>query len=443
VTSDKQIKTGMRAWRIGVRLAFIAAMLVASAQAQTSEEWAQQAAAALEKQDYAAAAKALESYLAQNPQDSRAKFNLALAYSMTGRETDAIRLYQEILVQQSDLVPARTNLGILLLAGGDASGALEQFQKVIDQQPEHWAAQVNRAAALVALNRLPEAREAYEKALQLKPDHAPTHLAYAKVLATSDSAIAEQHLRRALELDSTLEEARLLLAVVLEDRAGNQTGGESGDGLTEAAGIYQKFLEAHPGNAEVRARLGEIYLEQKHFSDAIRELEAVRSIGRADAAVNDALLHAYLEAKQNDKALALLPDLLAAKPDNSELHLLRGSLLMEKRQYPDAAVSFRRASELAPNSPEGFTNLASALYLMKDYPGTVAALEKIGALGKDTAGSYFLRAISLEKLSRKQPALDNYQMFLAADGKKNPDQEFQARQRSAILARELKQKPRR
>ena len=194
-----------------------------SAVAQTTSEWAQQAADALQKEDYVTAAKALEAYLAENPQDYRAQFNLALSYSMTARSPDAIRLYRQLIGEQSDLVPARVNLGILLLGAGDSAGALEQFDQVLEKQPDHWAAQVNRAAALVALNRLPEARQAYEKALALQPNHAATHLAYAKVLSSSDTALAEQHLRRALELDPSLQEAMLLLAAVLEERAANQS----------------------------------------------------------------------------------------------------------------------------------------------------------------------------------------------------------------------------
>ncbi|HEY7680039.1 MAG TPA: tetratricopeptide repeat protein, partial [Terriglobia bacterium] len=65
--------------------------------AQTPEELLQQADAALQKQDYAAAAQALETYLARNPQDYRAKFNLAYAYSLTARRSEAIRQYEEVL----------------------------------------------------------------------------------------------------------------------------------------------------------------------------------------------------------------------------------------------------------------------------------------------------------------------------------------------------------
>ena len=183
----------------------------------------------------------------------------------------------------------------------------------------------------------------------------------------------------------------------------------------------------------MHARLGEIYLEQKRYPDAIQELEAVRAAGQADAAANDALLRAYLGAKLNDKAIALLPELLAQPGAGPDLYLLQGSLLLDKRQYPDAAKAFRRAGELQPDSPVPFTNLASTLYLMKDFPGTVAALEKVSALGKDTAGTYFLRAITLEKLDQKPEALENYQKFLALDENKNPDQVFQARSAARSL----------
>ena len=393
----------------------------------------QQADAALQKQDYAAAAQALETYLAQNPQDYRAKFNLAYAYSLTGKRTEAIRQYEEVLTQEKDLLAAHLNLGILLLEEGRAAQALEHLERVADQQPDHWAAQINRAAALASLNRVPDARQAYERALQLKPDDAATHLAYAKLLAPLDAAVAEEHFRRVIVLDSSLEEARLMLAEMLEARAA-----QGADTLPEVAAIYHQYLEAHPEREDLRLRLAEIYISQKRFADAIQELEAARAAGSPSFDLNYTLLQAYVESKANDKALALLPELLTQDEQNEDLHLMLGSLRMEKRQYREAATAFRRVTELEPNLTPGYTNLASALFLLKDYAGTVVALERVAALGEDTAGTYFLRALALDQLDRKPAALENYQRFLEADGEKNPDQNFQARQRIRVLSREVR-----
>jgi len=408
------------------------------AQSPTPEELLQQANAALQQEDYATASAVLETYLAKEPEDYRAKFNLALAFSMTGRQGDAIRLYREILVQQAELVPARVNLGILLLQQGNAAEALQEFELVVAQQPDHWAAQVNRAGALLALHRNSEAAQAYQRALQLNRDHAPTHLAYGKVLATLDPAAAEPPLRRALELDPSLEEAKLVLAGVLVDRAA-----QGADTLTEAVSMYREMLRDHPDDTAVRLRLADIFLSQQRLPEAIQELEVARAATPADAELNRALLEVYLQAKEHAKAQALLPDVLAQDPGDANLHMLQGSLLMEQRQYPAAAEAFRRAIELAPRQAQGYSNLASALYLMKDYEGTIRALEDVAALGMDTAGSYFVRAITLDRLGLKDAAYDNYQKFLATDERKNPDQEFQARQRLIVLERELKRSPRR
>jgi tetratricopeptide (TPR) repeat protein len=113
-------------------------------------------------------------------------------------------------------------------------------------------------------------------------------------------------------------------------------------------------------------------------------------------------------------------------------------LRMEKKQYPEAAVEFREATKLQPDSPDGFKNLASAFYLMEKYQATIETLERIAELKADIAGTYFLRAICLDKLHIRRAALENYQNFLKSDAGKNPDQEFQARTRSRIIDLEIK-----
>ena len=57
--------------------------------------------------------------------------------------------------------------------------------------------------------------------------------------------------------------------------------------------------------------------------------------------------------------------------------------------------------------------------------------------GENSAGNWFLRAIILDKLHQIKPAKDAYEHFLALSQGKNPDQEFQARQRARILQREI------
>jgi len=412
------------------------------ARAQEPASLLQQAAVALENADYAGAARALEEYLPGNPEDFRAEFNLGYAYSMLGRRADAIARYRNVAARQPELVPARLNLGMLLVENGQAAEAVEHLQFVAGKEPGDFRAASYLARALAATQRIPEAREAYERALQLKPDDAEAHTAYARLVAESDPVLAERHLRSALQADPSRDDARLLLASVLETRAaqGAATRGE-------AAELYRSYLEAHPNDADsnsLRVRLGQIYATEQRFGEAIAQWEAARVAGDSSAEIERLLLDAYLQGpeSQKDKASALLDQMLARNGNDAELWLLAGRLRMEKREYPAGAQRFLRAAQLRSDWAEAHINLASALFLLKDYEGTLAVLAKVATLGQDTPGTHFLRAVSHDHLRHQEEALESYERFLALADGKNPDQEFQARQRVRIISNDLRRRGR-
>jgi hypothetical protein len=78
--------------------------------------------------------------------------------------------------------------------------------------------------------------------------------------------------------------------------------------------------------------------------------------------------------------------------------------------------------------------------MTEDYNTALAALDKVKQLNAETAGHHFLRAIVLDKNKAQKPALEAYQKFLATSEGKNPDREFQARQRVKIIEKELSKK---
>ena len=135
--------------------------------------------------------------------------------------------------------------------------------------------------------------------------------------------------------------------------------------------------------------------------------------------------------------------MLSENETDAELWMVAGRLRLEKHEYEPAAARFLRAAQLRPDWAEAHVNLASTLFLLKEYEPTLRVLAKVTELGADTAGTHFIRAVSYDHLHQQEEAVANYERFLALDGGKNPDQEFQARQRVRIITDDLELRGRR
>jgi cytochrome c-type biogenesis protein CcmH/NrfG len=134
----------------------------------------------------------------------------------------------------------------------------------------------------------------------------------------------------------------------------------------------------------------------------------------------------------------VIEKVLAADPNDLELRMLHGRILRDQRKFPDAARDFFAATKLKPDSVDAWSELASILVVAEDYPGALAALDRLAALHAEKAGHVFFRAIVLDKIHQQKPAIESYQRFLAMSNGENPNEEFQARQRVKILERELR-----
>ena len=128
---------------------------------------------------------------------------------------------------------------------------------------------------------------------------------------------------------------------------------------------------------------------------------------------------------------------MAEEPVNYDLRVMFARALRDRKQYPAAAQQFQAALKAKPNAGPAWDELGGVLYLAEDYQGALAAFDRGRQLGEDTAGNAFLRAIILDKQRQLKPALEAYRQFLAMSEGKNPDQEWQARQRVRIIQREL------
>jgi tetratricopeptide (TPR) repeat protein len=379
---------------------------------------------ALDAKQYDRALELFRQAAAADPKDYAAHFQLALAYSMLGRDGDAIPQYKTALELHPGMYEAELNLGLSLMRANHPAEAADQFRAAAEQRPKEFRPSLGLAQALYDTDRFPEAEAAYQKALALDSRSAAAESGLAMSLIRQKRADdAAPHVQQAFVLDRSYRAGFIALAELYE----------SAGRAAEAIPIYRLF----PDNPEALERLGLLLAASGNFAEAIPALERVVEKMPTEAR-RLALAKAYVENKQLDKAQALLQPAVQSAPNDFDLRLFYGRVLRDQRKFSEASSEFSAAARIDPKSVVAWNELASALVLAEDYPQALVAFDRIRALNAEIPGNYFFRALAHDHLHQRPEAIENYNKFLATSGGKFPNQEFQARNRARTLEKELK-----
>jgi tetratricopeptide (TPR) repeat protein len=378
---------------------------------------------ALEAQKYNEAAQLFAKAVEADPKDYAAHFHLALAESLLGKDAEAVASYKKVLELKPGLYEAELNLGIVLLRQKQARDAVPYLESAAQKKLKESRPRLYLAQALFEAGDFPRAEQSYQAAAELDPKSAAAQLGLAQALARQNRLKeAEPYFRKAAELDPGFKDDLLQLASLYE---------KSGQ-AAEAIAIYQQFLE----NAGARERLGDLMVQAGRPAEAVPHLEW--AVQKSPTTANRvALALAYRRNKQPEKELPLLEQAVQADPANLDLRMIYGRTLRDQKDYSAAARQFYQVAQAKPDSVEAFNELAAMLISLENYPQALAALDRIKALGGETAGHHYLRAIVLDKTKDLKGALASYQQFLAMSQGKHPDEEFKARQRMRIIQKEL------
>jgi len=378
---------------------------------------------ALDARDYPAAIAAFETAIKADPKDYSAHFNLALAYSLSGRDAEAITEYRTTLELKPGLYQALLNLGTVLVREKRFAEAIPHLQAAAAARPADARPQLLLGDAQLGMSQYQLAAQAYYAALTAAPDSADAELGYARALIGQQQlGEAEPHLRRAIMLQPDLREWLLDLGEAYE-RAGK---------TDQAAAVYEQF----PDSAAARERLGFMLLQAGRVKDALPHLEWAAE--KSPTAANKlALALAYKRNNDAAKALAIVEAAVQAEPGNVDLRMAYGRELRDARRFADAAQQFNMVIQARPDSIEAWNEMAGMMVSLEQFPQAIAALDRISALGGEKPGHLYLRAIILDRVRDIKGAAAAYERFLAMSQGALPDEEFKARQRLRILKKEL------
>jgi tetratricopeptide (TPR) repeat protein len=122
-----------------------------------------------------------------------------------------------------------------------------------------------------------------------------------------------------------------------------------GDGLG-ARRLAEMAYEAVPESAQVDARLGHILVSSGWDAGSIRNplvvLEQGLHLDPGNAAMRLDYAHALVDARRYDDAMAHLEIAAAQRPRDPTVHVLRGEVLLNRANLPEAADEYSKALDL-------------------------------------------------------------------------------------------------
>jgi tetratricopeptide (TPR) repeat protein len=128
--------------------------------------------------------------------------------------------------------------------------------------------------------------------------------------------------------------------------------------LDKAHSRIDQALSAYPNVSWLHFLKGQIYGYQANGQAAEGELRRALEIDPNYLPAYSSLAALFINAKQEDRAIAEYKKILAIRPDNAAVYTLIGMLEDARQNYDAAADSYRKALELDQNSVIAANNLA-------------------------------------------------------------------------------------
>ena len=391
------------------------------------------AEAAMVKGDWKTAEPIVDAWLAAHPADARALFDAGYMADAQGRNDDAVKLYRKAVEANPKSFEAEISLGLLLARLGRAAEArpVLEIATTLDPSPAGPAAKAKawRAMARIdahGIDGKPDPSQAsidLLEALKLTPETPEDTLMAAGLAETNgDSAAAETAYWKVLkkEPDSSPATAGLAHLLIAQKK------------YPEAEELLHTALKKTPNDPAMTAQLAAVLVAQDK-AEALPLLQEFHAKHPQDAAITRMLAQVEADAGEYAESDQLYSALLTASPKDSDLQAGHGQNLIRLHRYAEAVKVFQIATEIDETNGDAWNGLAFAAFQTHQPAVTLHALTMRSKYLPESATIYFLWATAYDTLHDKKQAAAYYHRFLDSAAGKLPDQEWQARQRLALL----------
>ncbi len=204
------------------------------------------------------------------------------------------------------------------------------------------------------------------------------------------------------------------MAGILLCLAGCATTGKPGARPRKASEVTPALAQ---GQAYAHYLAGIMHDQRGESSKASSELEAVCGLDPASATPLLRLIRSYVREENYEKALEMVARAQQQMPTSASLYIVEGRIRQEIKQYDGAAQAFKKAIDLNPENPFGYSALVDMQESTNDLVGATDVYEKLLVLNPDSALLQYRLGLNLIRMHDLPAARQRLEKALALDPK--------------------------
>jgi len=316
----------------------------------------------------------------QGPDRIAALGELSRLYHANGFLVEASACYTALEALQPDEPRWRHRHASILAGFGDTDAAQTRWERVVQLAPDYVPARLRLADVLLKDNRRDAAAVAYSAVLNRDPTNPYAELGLARCDFEAERWEAARRRLESLVAQTNYRLGYDLIVTVYE-RLGDDARATAVRAKERASGAYRD-----PPDPWLDELVDDCY-------DAFR-LSLVAGFLASSGDANGAIRR--------------LEHAIACSPDNHVLHFQLAGVYLSMRSYSKAREQFERCTQLAPDFPDGWAQLADLCTTLGDRPAAERALAAGLKNCPTSPGLHLMAAQTLQRTGRTDEAIAEY-----------------------------------
>ena len=365
---------------------------------------------------YDAAFDAFSHCLAIDSTDAAVRYELCMFYMQLNKPEKAIEVLKPAVEHRPDQFEYRMAFASISRSLGMFGEAAEAYRELVKDFPQKKELNYYLADALTQAGEIGEAIDA---------------LNVLEERVGMNEALSMQKYRLYSQLEQPekafKEIEKLATKFPMEARYPLIMGDlhlEKGE-LEQALACYQKAHEIDPSNPYYIVSMANYYEASGDKEAAEKEIKTALVNEKLDVDTKVSILSRYIlrlqQSKQDiENANHLFENLLEQHPEDTELKLMYGGLLLAQEKEEEARFQFQLVTEMDPSQAEAWKRLLNMALKTDDYEEVVRICTACMELFPEAPEYYFYLGIAYFQQENYQASLNTYYAGLNVIPKENP-----------------------